>query len=198
MSSISNISSTYLQSILSAALQGNGSTPNTNGNSLSSASLSSLGLQTDNQRLSPFAQLMSTLQQLQQSDPTKYQQVTQQIATNLQSAAQTAQADGNSTAANQLNQLSADFTSASKSGQLPNVQDLAQAVGGHHHHHHSHPAPADADSSSSSASSSGNANQSLNQFLSALQPNGTQNDALNPMTIILNTLSNAGIGGSNS
>ena len=72
---------------------------------------------------------MSTLQQLQQSDPTKYQQVTQQIATNLQSAAQTAQAEGNTTAANQLNQLATDFTNASQSGQLPNVQDLAQAIG---------------------------------------------------------------------
>jgi hypothetical protein len=69
--------------------------------------------------------MMSTLQQLQQSDPAKYQQVTKQIATNLTSAAQTAEAGGNTTAANQLNQLAADFTNASQSGQLPNVRDLA-------------------------------------------------------------------------
>ncbi len=81
---------------------------------------------------------MNTLQQLQQSNPTNYQQVTQQIATNLQAAAQTAQSEGNTTAANQLNQLATDFTNASTSGQLPNIQDLAQAMGGHHHHHHHH------------------------------------------------------------
>ena len=104
----------------------------------------------DNSRLSPFAQLMSTLQKLQQSDPAKYQQVTQQIATNLQSAAQTAQTAGNTTAATQLNQLATDFTNASKSGQLPNIQDLAQAVGGHHrHHHHAHAASADSDAAHS-------------------------------------------------
>ena len=92
MSSISNnLSSSYLQSIVSAALQGAGLTTNTAGNGVSGTS--SVALQTDNGQLSPFTQLMSTLQQLQQTDPTKYQQVTQQIATNLQSAAQTAQAD---------------------------------------------------------------------------------------------------------
>jgi hypothetical protein len=197
MSSISNISSGYLQSILSGALQGAGLNANTTGKSLSSAAVSSTGLQTDNQQLSPFAQLMNTLQQLQQSDPIKYQQVTQQIAINLQRAAQTSQADGNSTAAKQLNQLAADFTSALKSGQLPNIRDLALAIGGHHHHHHGHhSAAADSDGDSSSSSTSSSAPQSLSQ-LSALQPKGTL-DSLNPMSIILNTLSSAGIGGSNS
>jgi hypothetical protein len=203
MSSISNnLSGTYIQSVLNAAHQGAGLNTNPAGNGVSGTSL--VALQPDNGRLSPFTQLMSTLQQLQQTDPTEYQQVTQQIATNLQNAAQTAQADGNSTAANQLNQLAKDFTDASKSGQLPNIQDLAKAIGGgHHHHHHSHAASADADgdssgnSSSSSTSSSSSATQSLSQLLSAFQANGTQNDALNPMTIILNTLSSAGIRVSN-
>jgi len=201
--SINNLSSSYLQSILATALQGTGLTNNTSGNGLSGISTSSLSLQPDNSQLSPFAKLLSTLQQLQQSDPTKYQQVTQQIATNLQSAAQTAQSNGNTTAANQLNQLATDFTNASKSGQLPNVQDLAQALGGHHHHHHSHPASAGSDndsgasSDSSSSSSSSSSSQMLNQLLASLQTNGTtQNDALNPMSIILNTLSQAGINGS--
>jgi hypothetical protein len=199
MGSISNLSSNYLQSVLNTALQGTGLTTKTTGNSVSGTS--SVAQQPDSPQLSPFAQLLSTLQQLQQSDPTKYQQVTGQIATNLQSAAQTAQADGNSTAANQLNQLATDFTNASQSGQLPNVQDLAQAVGGHHHrHHHIHHASTDSDSnagsSSSGTSSSSGASQTASQFLSALQANGAQNDPLNPMTIILNTLSNAGIGGS--
>jgi len=81
---------------------------------------------------------MSSLQQLQQTNPSEYQQITQQISTNLASAAQTAQTDGNATAATSLNQLSTDFSSASKSDQLPSVQDLAQAIGGGHHHHHFH------------------------------------------------------------
>jgi hypothetical protein len=202
MSSISNnLSTSYLQSILGTALQGTGLTSNTSGNDVTSTS--SVALQQDNGQLSPFTQLMSTLQQLQQTDPSKYQQVTQQIATNLQSAAQTAQADGNSTAANQLNQLSKDFTSASTSGQLPSIQDLAKAIGGHHHHHHAHAASADADGdasgngSSSSTSNSSSASQSLSQLLSAFQANGTQNESLNPMSIILNTLSSAGISASN-
>src|SRR5579863_6886978 len=179
MGSINNLSSSYIQSVLNNVLQSSGLTNNPT--NLSSAGISSVTPPPDNGQLSPFAQLMSTLQQLQQSDPTKYQQITQQIASNLQSAAQTATTDGNSTAANQLNQLATDFTNASKSGQLPNIQDLAQALGGHHHHHHGH--HSDADSSSSSASSS--------------TSNGTQNTSLNPMSIIMNTLSTAGISVSN-
>ncbi|MGA3016973.1 MAG: hypothetical protein ABSF62_07630 [Bryobacteraceae bacterium] len=203
MGSVSNLSSSYLQSILSTVLQGTGMTTNTTGNSLSSAGVSSPAQRPDNGQLSPLAQLMSTLQQLQQTDPAKYRQLTQQISTNLQSAAQTAQADGNSAAANQLNQLAADFTDASQSGQLPNIQDLAQAAGGHHHHH-AHAASADADgnsstsSNSSSTSSSSSTSQPMDQILAAYQANGTQNDSLNPMAIIMNTLSNAGISGAHS
>jgi hypothetical protein len=200
MGSINNLSSSYLQSVLNNVLQSSGSTTSTAQNSASTTSASSVAPQTDSRQLSPFAQLMSTLQQLQQSDPAKYAQVTQQIATNLQTAAQTATSAGNTTAASQLTQLATDFTNASKSGQLPNVQDLAQAVGGHHHHHHhAHAAAADSDSTSSTngtssgtASGSG-ASQALSQFLSGAQASGTQNDPLNPMAIIRNTLSNAGI-----
>lgn len=157
MGSLSNLSS-YLQSALSTALQGAGLTTKLTtkaaANGASGVSASSLIPQPDSGQLSPLAQLMSTLQQLQQSDPAKYAQVTGQIATNLQSAAQTAQANGNTGAANQLNQLSADFTNASKSGQLPNIQDLAKAVGHHHRHgHHSHAASADSDSTAASAAS---------------------------------------------
>lgn len=200
MSAINNLSSSLLQSVLGTALQGAGLTNKTPQNGISG-----IGGPSDSGQLSPFAQLMSMLQQLQQTDPSKYQQVTQQIATNLQAAAQTDLANGNSAGANQLNQLATDFTNASKSGQLPNVQDLAQAVGGHHHHHHHHSSSTGADSSagnssnstsSSNTSSSNASNQSLSQFLASLQATGTQNDALNPMSIIMNTLSDAGISGS--
>jgi hypothetical protein len=198
---LNTLSSSYLQSIIGSALQGAGSTNQTNTSS-SAVDSSTLVQSSDNSRLSPFAQLLNTLQQLQQTDPTKYQQVTGQIATNLQSAAQTAQSDGNTTAANQLNQLATDFTNASKSGQLPNVQDLAQAVGGHHHHHHhSHPASADSDSSSTTdtnSTSSTSPSQTLSQLLSAFQSGSNQTGAQDPMSIILSTLSSAGITGSNT
>jgi DNA-binding transcriptional MerR regulator len=169
ISPVNNVSN-YLQSVLSTTLEGAGLTTNTNA--------SSLQLPSDNSQLSPFVQAMNTLQQLQQSDPTKYQQVTQQIATNLQKAAQIAQSEGNTTAANQLNQLATDFTNASTSGQLPNIQDMAQAMGGHHHHHHH--------SSGTSSSSS-----TADQLLAAFQTSASQNDSLDATSIILNTLSSS-------
>jgi len=120
--SINSLTSSYLQSILGPALQGTGLIGNAASNGVNGTS----GQQADSGQLSPFAQLLSTLQQLQQSNPTEYQQVTQQIATNLNSAAQTATTDGNTSAATQLTQLANDFTTASQTGQLPNISDLAQ------------------------------------------------------------------------
>jgi hypothetical protein len=211
-SSINNLSS-YLQSVLSTSLQNAGLTAGTSGNKTTGIDSSSLAIQPDNSQLSPFAQLMSTLQQLQQSNPTQYQQVTQQIATNLQTAAQTATSEGNTTAATQLNQLSTDFTNASQSGQLPNIQDLAQAVGGHHHHHggHHHAAASNSssdsssDSSTSSTASTGTASTSTSSSanlllsqLQAFQAGGTQSESLNPMSIIFQTLQTAGISTSSS
>jgi hypothetical protein len=177
--SLISLAGGYVQSILSNAFQGAGSSTNQT-NNLSATQ------QADNSQLSPFAQLLGTLQQLQQADPTKYQQVTQQIATSLQSAGQAAQSQGNSTAANQLNQLAADFTNASTSGQLPNVQDLAQAAGSHHHHHHSH------------SGGSGSSSSDPNQLSSIFQTNASPSDAQNPLSIILNALSNAGVSASGS
>jgi hypothetical protein len=147
--------------------------------------------QPDRTGLSPFADAMSTLQQLQQSAPDKYKQVTQQISTNLTNAAQQAQADGNTTAADRLNQLARDFSSASQSGQLPNVQDLASAMshGGGHRHGHAHAA-------SGSGSSSSSGSQILSQALAAYQNSGTQDDSLDPASIVMNTLSDAGTSGS--
>jgi hypothetical protein len=174
ISPVNNVSS-YLQSVLSTSLQGAGLTTKTDA--------SSLQLPSDNSQLSPFVQVMNTLQQLQQSDPTQYQQVTQQIATNLQAAAQSAQSAGNTTAATQLNQLATDFTNASTSGQLPSLQDLA--MGGHHHHHHH--------SSSTSSASSSSASSTTDQILAAFGTSATQNDSLDPTSIILNTLSSSGI-----
>ncbi len=189
ISSINNLSSSYLQSILNTALQGSSTT---------SSETSQVTSQQEGGQLSPLAKLMSTLQQLQQSNPTEYKKVTAQIATNLQNAAKTATADGNTAAATQLNQLATDFSKASQSGQMPDVQDLAQAIGGgHHHHHHGHAAASDSDSSttSSSTTDASSSTSSISQLLSAFQTGSTTNEALDPMAIISGTLSSAGITG---
>jgi hypothetical protein len=196
MGSIS-LSSPLLQTALTTALQSIGLTSKTTPSATSSLSASSAAGQSDNSQISPFAQLMNTLQQLQQSDPSKFAQVTQQIATNLQSAAQSATSSGNTAAASQLNQLATDFGNASTSGQLPNVADLAKALGGGgHHHHHSAPTGdsiSSASGGSSSSSLGSSANQALSQLLSAFQTNAGQSASTDPMAIITNTLSSAGV-----
>jgi hypothetical protein len=191
---IAGLAGSYLQSIISPALRSAGLTSTTSNNTSGVGSS-----QPDNGQLSPFAQVLNTLQQLQQSNPSQYGQVTQQIATNLQSAAQTAQANGNTTAASELNSLATEFTSASQSGQLPNVQDLAQAMGGGHHHHHAHSASNDSDSAVNSSnntngSAANSASQMMSQLLASFQTNAAQSASTDPASIIMNTLSNAGLG----
>jgi len=198
-----NLTSNYLQSVISGALQTTGISNQNTQSLLNGITGAGVNAPADNGQLSPFAQIVSELQQLQQSNPTQYQQVTQQIATNLQSAAQSAQAAGNTTAANQLTQLSTDFSNASSSGQLPNLQDLAQAVGGHHHHHHhgggaQGTGSSDANSGTSSttgASGSSGTSSSAAQLFASWFANNNQNSALDPTSIILNTLSSAGVTG---
>jgi hypothetical protein len=90
--------------------------------------------------ISPAAQLLSGLQQLQEQDPAQYQQVTSQIANQLHKAAATQLSSGNTALATQLNQLGDQFQDGSTGGPLPTPQALQQAgVTGHgHHHHHGH------------------------------------------------------------
>jgi hypothetical protein len=107
-----------------------------NNSSTPTAAASAATVKQDTSLVSPFAQILGTLQQLQQSSPAQYSQVTNQIASNLQTAAASATAGGNTAQAAQLTQLSKDFQNASSSGQLPNVEDLSKALGGRHHHHH--------------------------------------------------------------
>jgi hypothetical protein len=186
--SINTLSNSYVQSIFNNALPGAGASTSQTGGVGSTQ-------QSDNSQLSPFSQVLTDLQQLQQNNPTQYQQVTQQIATNLQTAAQTASLQGNTNAASQLTKLAADFTNASASGQLPNIQDLAQAIGGHHHHHHHSGSGAQGSSSASSSNSISATNgTNASQLFSAFQSNASQSEALNPLSIIENTLSTAGIG----
>ncbi len=191
MGSISNISSSFLQSAIGKALQYSGLAA-AGGSSVNSTS--SVGQAADGQKLSPLTKLLSVLQQLQHTDPAKYKQVTQQISTNLQDASQKAQSDGNSPASALLSQLSADFSKASTSGDLPDIQDLAKAVGGgHRRHHHAHSSAGSTDTNSSPGT--GSATTGVSQLLAALQANSPQDDSQNPMSIILKTLSDAGISG---
>jgi hypothetical protein len=192
--SLNPLSNTYLQSILTSALQSTGLTTNSANKSLSTSATSSITQASDKSQLSPFAQLISELQKLQQTDPAKYQEVTQQIATNLQTAAQTATAAGDTTKAAQLTQLATDFTNASKSGQLPNMQDLARAIGGHHRHHHVE-AAADNSTDTPATSLTRVESQTLGKLQGAHQTDGTRSAATDPLSIIMSTLSSAGITG---
>jgi len=119
-----------LASGLSHAVLPTGLFPARSAASAGTVSNVSVARRPDTGKLSSFGQLLNTLQQLQHTNTAQFQQVTQQIATNLQGAAQKAQSDGNTSAASQLNLLSTDFRLASASGQLPNLQDLAGAIGG--------------------------------------------------------------------
>jgi len=158
-----------VESILATALQKVGLTSGTAG--------AGSPPQADSSQLSPLGQVLSTLQQLQQSNPGEYKKVTQQIAAGQQTAAQTAQSTGNTIAANELNGLSSDFTNASSTGQLPNIADLAQALsGGGHHHHHAH-AAGSSDSTTDQTDNTTNANTTnpLSIIVNALSPNSVTN-----------------------
>ncbi len=203
MSAISSISSNYLQTAFSSAIQKQGIGDPLSG--LLSTKSTSSTQKTDSGHLSPFAQIVTKLQDLQKSDPAKYQQVTAQIAANLQSAAQTAQANGNTAAATQLNTIASNISDASKSGQLPNFGDIAQAVSGGHrgHHHRAHAAvskPADSDGDNDGtkpAAPQSSSSQSLSQLFASFQPSSTgTNSSFDPAAIIFSTLNSAGIGSS--
>ncbi len=93
--------------------------------------------QGDSPDISPAAQFLSMLQQIQQQDPAQFQQIISQITTQLQTAAKNAANGGDTSRADRLNQLASQFQSAASNGQLPSVQTLQQAgLAGHHGHHH--------------------------------------------------------------
>jgi len=95
-----------------------------------------------------------------------------------------------------LTQLSKDFSQASHNNQLPNAQDLAQAIGGHHHHHHHFHGSSGSSNVSNGDSSSNSSSSTMNQLLSLFQSSAAQNNALDPAAII-DTLASAVITGSN-
>jgi hypothetical protein len=187
LSSINNYFTNHTASVLSKGLSTNSAGKSAKGVS---------GASSGTGELSPFAQLLSTLQQLEQSNPTQYQQVTQQIATKLQSAAATDTKNGNSAQAAQLTTLSKDFSTASQNGKLPDAQDLASAIGGAGHHFHGHASAGDlAGSSSTGSASSPGTNATLQQLLASFGSGNNQASSTNPMSIIMSTLSSAGVNG---
>jgi hypothetical protein len=192
--------SSLIQPALSTILGGASTNQTSTQNSLASLFAPQSGTgSTSGSGVQGLGQLMASLQQLQQSNPTQYAQVTGQIATNLQSAAQSATASGNTKAASFLNNLATDFSNASTSGQMPSFQDLSKTVGGHHHHCHSGSSTdptSDSTNSSSTgtfAASSTTTGQSLDQLLASLQNSQSATNAINPLSIINSTLTAAGI-----
>src|SRR5262249_14755103 len=97
-------------------------------------------------KLSGFAQKMSALKSLEQSDPAKAKQVLSDIASKIKDAAQNA----TGAEADRLNAIADKFQKAADSGDLSQLgpqqhraaqgsqsaQGGAQAAHGHHHHHH--------------------------------------------------------------
>jgi hypothetical protein len=106
-----NLATDFIDSLLP------GSSSTASSTSASSNSTTAGNTTTANQT-SPFAQVLSSLQQ---SDPVEFQTVTQQITGYLNTGAQTATANGYTALASQLSQLSTDFTNVSASGHLPGL-----------------------------------------------------------------------------
>ncbi|MBN9118979.1 MAG: hypothetical protein J0I06_07435 [Planctomycetes bacterium] len=117
----------------------------------------------DSARISGPGQLFSQLQQLQSQDPTKFKQVTADIATQLQTAAQ--QATGHQ--ATFLTNLADKFQTASTTGDV-------SALRPPHHGHHAHAtynaqgqvAPTTPTSDTGGASATGGTGTDLGQLLS--------------------------------
>jgi len=92
----------------------------------------------DTPSISPAASFLSMLQQVQQSNPGLFKQITQQIAKQFQAHATAAANQGDATRANQLKQLATEFQNSSSTGELPSAQALQESGFGTHHGHHGH------------------------------------------------------------
>jgi hypothetical protein len=192
MSAINTLSSLHLQSILNSFQIQPASASQS-----SVAAVAQVNPQSDSQQLSPVGKFLNLLQDLQQSDPAKYAQLTGKIATSLQSAAQTAQAAGDTGAANQLGALASDFSKAAASGQLPDLQNVAQAIGGGGHQHHGHHAHGSGQGDPSSTDASNDPNSPQNLYLASLQVgrqgNSGQNNSFNAAAIVYGTIAGFGV-----
>ncbi len=103
--------------------------------------------------LSQPGQLFSQLQNLAQTDPTQFKQVTAEIASQLKDAA----SSQTGKQADFLNNLAGRFETASQSGKMSDLAppQQAQAQSGAHHHHHAHAQSGSSTQSGVSSSQSG-------------------------------------------
>jgi hypothetical protein len=89
-----------------------------------------------NAQISRPGQLLGRLQQLSESDPAAFKQVTEDIADKLRQSAQGL----SGAAADRANALADRFAAASQSGNVSSLEPQqaqgAQGAQGHHHHHH--------------------------------------------------------------
>lgn len=91
---------------------------NSSGNAIGSANNpdrptpSSPDSATDNTDLSQFAELMSGLQLLAQTDPGQFQEILAEIGASISNAAEDASGSGSASAAGMVAQLESDFTDA--------------------------------------------------------------------------------------
>jgi hypothetical protein len=109
--------------------------------------------------LSAAAQLFSKLQDLSQSNPSQFKQLTAQVSAQLQADAQ--QATG--AASNFLSDLSAKFNTASQTGSTASLTPH-----GHHGHHHSS-SQAAYDSTNQTSDAQATANTTVSSLLQQLQ-----------------------------
>jgi len=71
--------------------------------------------------ISPLAQFLSRLQQMQQQDPQRFKEVAAGLAAKLRNAGLRAQSRGDSPRATQLGQLATEFQQAAQSGRMPDL-----------------------------------------------------------------------------
>ncbi len=127
-----------------------------------SAAATSAAPQDSSSSVSPFAQVLKKLESLSQSDPSKFQSLTAQIAAQLNTAA--SKATGSQ--AQFLSDLSGKFAQASKDGNITALEPSqssqgSQGASGHHHHHHGGAAAYSASSGSDSTSDQQNVLQTI-------------------------------------
>jgi hypothetical protein len=129
---INNVSTLFPTFLPPANTASSTASANTNTSTASS-------VQSDSSTLSPATSFLNGLQQLEQQNPTQFQQVLSQITNQLEQGATAATNSGNTTEATALNNLATAFQNAQNGGALPTAQELQQAGltgNGHHHHHH--------------------------------------------------------------
>ncbi len=169
----------------------------------------------DSSQVSELGKLMKQLSDLQQSDPSKFKEVTATISKKLEEAASTATENGDSRQAKALSELADKFKTASENGEVPDLKPSGfqgrpggpQGAGGTGGPGGPPPGPPPSDndsddttdsstsSTSTTASSSTSSNTLLRNYLKLLE----QNQSENPMSLLSNILQDVlGVGSGSS